>query len=48
VPGYPTLGGCVEVTQLEGQILDAGDTITFTDVTGSVLVPFISGTAYTA
>jgi hypothetical protein len=47
VPGYPIQGGCLEVVEIEGQTLNAGDTLTFQDLTGGVLIPFISGVAYT-
>lgn len=47
VPGYPTLGGVIEVAELEGQILAAGDKITFTAGTGNALAPMISGVQYT-
>ncbi len=47
VPGKPVNGGIMEVAELEGQILNAGDTITFTDATGAALAPWISGVLYT-
>lgn len=47
IPGYPVQGGIMEVVELEGAELNAGDTITFTDSAGAVLVPWISGVYYT-
>jgi len=47
IPGFPVQGGIMEVVELEGAILNAGDTITFTDSAGGQLIPFISGVAYT-
>lgn len=47
IPGFPTVGGIVEIVELEGQIMNPGDKITFTDGTGASLAPMISGTAYT-
>ncbi len=48
IPGYPTMGGVVEMVELEGQILAPGDKVTFTAGTGNALSPMISGVAYTA
>lgn len=47
IPQYPVQGGIMEVAELEGAELNAGDTITFTDATGSALAPWISGVYYT-
>ncbi len=47
VPGFPVQGGIMEVVELEGHILNPGDTVTFTDATGTVLTPMISGVQYT-
>lgn len=47
IPCQPTAGGVIEIVELEGQILAAGDTLTFTDATGAALAPMISGVAYT-
>jgi len=46
VPGYPTQGGVLEVTELEGHTLSATDTITFTAGTANVLALMISGVEY--
>ena len=48
VPAAPTMGGVVEVVELEGQILSPGDVVTFTAGTANALCPMISGVAYTA
>lgn len=47
IPGYPTMGGLIEVVELEGQILGPGDVVTFTAGTANALCPMISGVAYT-
>lgn len=47
VPGSPTMGGVIEVVELEGQILGPGDVVTFTAGTANALCPMISGVAYT-
>ena len=47
IPAAPVQGGVIEVVELEGQILGAADTLAFTDATGTVLIPYISGVAYT-
>lgn len=47
IPGYPTMGGVIEVVELEGQILGPGDKVTFTAGTANALCPMISGVAYT-
>lgn len=48
IPGFPTMGGVVEIVELEGHILNAGDALTFTAGTANALAPMISGVAYTA
>ena len=48
IPGYPTIGGIIEVSELEGQILSPGDKITVTAGTGNAIAPMASGVAYTA
>ena len=47
VPGFPVQGGIAEIVELEGQMLNAGDTITSTDSAGGQLVTWISGVLYT-
>lgn len=47
IPAAPVSGGVIEVVELEGQILGPADTLAFTDGTGGVLIPWISGVAYT-
>lgn len=48
IPGFPTMGGVIEIVELEGQILNAGDKLTFTAGTANALSPMISGVVYTA
>tara|TARA_R110000868_G_scaffold140401_1_gene355947 strand:- start:418 stop:765 length:348 start_codon:yes stop_codon:yes gene_type:complete len=47
IPGYPTTGSTMEVAELEGQILGAGDILTFTSGTANALSLMVSGVAYT-
>lgn len=47
IPLPPIQGGVIEVVELEGQILGAGDVVTFTAGTAAALSPMISGVAYT-
>ncbi len=46
VPAQPTQGGIAELVELEGQILNAGDTLSFTDSAGAALAPMISIVQY--
>lgn len=46
IPGYPTMGGVIEIVELEGQILNAGDKVTFTAGTANALSTMISGVQY--